>query len=197
MEPPASIIAALVGASFALIPIAMLVLPTIIRPKVRVPFSDVRMSPHCPESPKAIHAALEDFMEEWSSRFGPDPKTREALKGLDIYWIPKPAFYARGIKAAGVVDNRNRIRIAAPPGIHLGQTAFFHELVHLMLWHTQGDPDPDHEGDAWAGWNPEHSELIEELNKRWREGSPEFPLPTWKMAGPAAELDQNRCASCR
>ena len=41
-----------------------------------------------------------------------------------------------------------------------------HELVHIIIWRAnQVHGDPDHEGDQFSGWSPEHTQFIKRFNQ--------------------------------
>lgn len=127
--------------------------------------------------------ALDIFYDRWTHEYGQHDEVLDVLQNLCITWEPYP-FVVAGLgtdedglpnRAAGLTDKEDefqdpctfRVYIGPKPDDpdkdrSIGRTAFFHEIVHIMLWVVDGYPygDPDHEGDAYEGWTVEHNDLI-------------------------------------
>jgi len=66
-------------------------------------------------------------------------------------------------------DGKNKIVPKDKEEIKISSTALIHELIHVVLWQTKGDPDADHEGNLYSGWTFKHSELESLANRKLKE----------------------------
>lgn len=127
-------------------------------------------------SSRNVSYVLKMFYKKWKERFGDkDGLVLKNMNNLMIEWDSKEKIItgtgfdingkpltgkARGLTLLPgyiwVWENRYQ-RIAA--------TALVHELVHAAIWaNNQAHGDPDHEGPDFAGWTPEHTKFIKEIN---------------------------------
>jgi hypothetical protein len=130
--------------------------------------------------PPALRDAVEEcdtalmaFIEEWRQRFGAEQgyRAKVALQGAVLEFVEGDSFLDNvGRKVRGLTLGRKEAKIAARHK-GLGATAFFHEPVHMVLWSLSGEPDPDHEGDAYGApglrWTEEHNDMIRTLKRRF------------------------------
>lgn len=125
--------------------------------------------------PALVDGAIADFVDEWGRVFtGGRKEVAAAFDGLHIKWHKGDTFSHKksalhtGIDVRGVTNGKKSIEVALRSGT-IGDTAFFHELVHVTLWNIAGEPDPNHEDDHdWDTWKPEHNDLVARLKERWR-----------------------------
>lgn len=83
------------------------------------------------------------------------------IKGATIYSVNgKKADHGR---VSGLTTSPFVIEVSAKS--KLCRTSLVHELVHVFLWHSVGNPDADHEGKKYKGWTKEHTEYIELTNE--------------------------------
>jgi hypothetical protein len=66
-------------------------------------------------------------------------------------------------------NGQNKIVPKDREEIKISSTALAHELIHIVLWQVEGDPDADHEGSLYTGWTKEHTDVEIETNKRLKE----------------------------
>lgn len=113
-----------------------------------------------------LDSALLAFAQEWGEAFasGEQAKLEGALGKLHVEFFAGDTFEGKRGRAVGP----RHVQVAARVW-GLGRTALFHELVHWALWNLTGEPDPDHQGDRYPGWEPEHDALIALLSKRFRK----------------------------
>jgi hypothetical protein len=130
--------------------------------------------------PPALRDAVEEcdtalmaFIEEWRERFGAEQgyRAKVALQSAVLEFVEGDSFEApNGMSVRGLTLGRKEAKIAARHK-GLGATTFFHEPVHMVLWSLSGEPDPDHEGDAYGApglrWTEEHNEMIKALKRRF------------------------------
>jgi len=114
-----------------------------------------------------LDSALLAFAQEWGSTFD-TPGDRAKLEGafgrLHVEFFAGDTFDGK----RGLTVSAQSVKVAARAW-GLGRTALFHELVHWALWNLTGEPDPDHQGDRYPGWGPEHDVLIGKLKARFRK----------------------------
>lgn len=129
----------------------------------RVPGWDLRVSREV-YSPEAMAEFLDLWVRCWEVRCGRAglEKVRAALNGVDLEWSDL-VLDVRGVLASGVTDYRNKVRVWSGPGVPLRKTALSHELVHVVLWALQGDPDADHMGNKYHGWTEKHELVINDM----------------------------------
>lgn len=157
------IVLSLFAIGCAFIPIAILVGPKFMRPPQHVPGFGTRME-NCPYGPMVVATLLETFLAEWHLAFGNNSEARRAIDELNIVWIEGHSFFVRGREVFGVTDKPNLVRVCGLPRA-LHRTGLVHELVHVILWHTTGEPDPDHEHSELHGWTPAHNDLIKRVGR--------------------------------
>lgn len=58
-----------------------------------------------------------------------------------------------------MLKDKNGEWVKEPREPLISRTALGHELIHIVLWNTTGEPDPDHEGDEYKGWGPKHTQV--------------------------------------
>lgn len=169
MTPFEIVLITVVALACVLPPIVFVkVLPKFFRPDEEVPGFGARME-NCPYYEGYITDALNAFELGWLRRWPNDEsKLENCLDNLNIYWLDVEYFLAvdNKTKAAGECVARDRIKVATKDRT-LGQTAFFHELVHAVLMWTERIADYDHLGDEVVAWNQGHEDLIKELKVRF------------------------------
>lgn len=128
------------------------------------------------EAEKTNHA-LDVFEEMWSETWGNAEDANHMVNNMCIEWEPYP-FEVEGLpetneglpgRASGLTESIDTVRVAILEPRKLSSTAFIHELVHVMLWRVNNEPDPDHEGDLYEGWTVEHNLFIRDVKLRLRE----------------------------
>lgn len=169
-----AIVVAIFGAGVAAVGTLPFLMPKILRPPQRVNGFKTRMK-DCPYPSSTISLALTTFLDEWDALFEPDKKVDGALDRLNIFWKDVEYFIASDgkTKAAGEM----KIASALPKPYYsltiatkdrkLGQTAFFHELVHVALSATTGNADHNHSNKG-GDWGEEHEQLIRNLKKAFQ-----------------------------
>jgi hypothetical protein len=124
-------------------------------------------------SPAMQDDALLAFADLWGQHgFPKQKKLIEHFKELHIEWrfgdyFTDPKLNNGELKARGWTPSPKHIVVAIWNDAALGHTAFFHELTHVALWVLYNEPDPDHEGEKYAGWTAEHTAMISELKKEY------------------------------
>ena len=115
--------------------------------------------------------AVSDFESEWQSELAMD--IGFALEDATITFEGKPesewnaSGCIRGLVSPYDQDNVTVFYVNDKEWpIH--QTAFWHELTHVVLWDTEGDPDYDH-GVIDGPWTNQHDDIISTLKEVWRE----------------------------
>jgi hypothetical protein len=169
-----AIVVAIFGAGVAAVGSLPFLLPKIFRPPQRVNGFKTRMK-DCPYPASIVALALATFTDEWDATFSPDKRVDAALDRVNIYWKDVEYFIASDgrTKAAG----ETKTIAALPKPYHnitvatkdrtLGQTAFFHELTHVMLAVTTGDPDRNHR-EGKGPWQTKHDTFINNLKKAFQ-----------------------------
>ena len=121
--------------------------------------------------------AMNVFYKEWKKEFGdPEGKVFNMLNNVMITWGDKERTVPLAYSVRGkLIKNPTVTGLAISPTIlwaHVGdlgyvsETSLVHELVHLALWATDGDPDANHEaGASHGGWTTEHTSFIWRINK--------------------------------
>lgn len=145
-----------------------------------------------------LRAGITIFMATFEEKFGPNLEVHEYIWSTRIEWREGNDFPLNdqfGRRAYGWNPSGNHIHVAVRDGGNLANTALFHELVHVVLRATNGSPDPDHEGDRFPGWTPEHTALERESKAAftawWLENTGASLVDS---AAPAAS--EGVCASC-
>ena len=130
-----------------------------------------------PPSARRVSQAIVLFYRQWQIKFGDrGGKVKKSLHELMVEWSSEEKVFEN-------VGRNNKGRIvkrAIVKGMTVGPTyvwlktneykrvfasSLMHELVHVSLWASgcRGG-DPDHEGDMYVCWTPEHTEFIDRLN---------------------------------
>jgi len=117
--------------------------------------------------------AMDMFYENWTDDLGDYEAAERVLSNTCVEWEPYPWVLESlgtdedGVprRASGLTESRRDIRVWIGPESDefdraIWRTAFWHEIVHLMLWDLYNEPDPDHEEDAYVAWEPEHTQVI-------------------------------------
>jgi hypothetical protein len=142
-------------------------------------------------SPAIQDDALLAFVDAWDK--AGFPRSRQLIdhfKNLSIEWRFGDYFTDPRVKDSdgellkmrGWTPNAKHIIVAIWKDATLGNTAFFHELTHVALWVIFNEPDPDHEGEKYAGWSAAHSAMISELKQDY---SRKFGTMNFTSAGGA------------
>ena len=99
--------------------------------------------------------ALSAFAGEWEATFGDHAAVAEVVNNVRVHWVRSqdiPGY-------SGLTDDAYDVRVVfVAKGV--AHTALAHELVHVMLWHTAGDPDADH-ALGKGPWHAEHDAMIQ------------------------------------
>lgn len=142
---------------------------------IYVPTIDTQKFVNCPFDPDLMRQSIHDFEDEYVEKFQLNEDdswilhrslsdiTVECRKGDTVTFD----WYGEEHTALAVTLSPDYVLMSVQDGLSLGRSSFFHELVHVVLWNLQGDPDPDHLGDKYSGWEEEHEELIFELRTRY------------------------------
>lgn len=143
---------------------------------ISVPGSSLLQS-NTPFADEELLRAMRLFEDEWSLRFGYDREVHKATWSIKIRWVNAQDFEVPthpDIRATGWVQGPLSIWVATRPDedgvVKLERTAFFHELVHIALYHSEGTYDPDHEGDLEDAWTEQHTGLVRECKRRFAAG---------------------------
>jgi len=119
--------------------------------------------------------AMVVFYELWEREFGDkDRKLFRALEKISIVWSKDVKevenvydidgnFLEKAIVSGLMVDDTT-IWVWAEDH-QISETSFIHELAHIALTHTCGDPDADHEGEKFLCWDDRHSAFIDNVNQ--------------------------------
>ena len=125
-------------------------------------------TPRCAAYSDDEWRVVEDaWLEVWDS-FAPEstPLLREHLEQLVVTCEDKPLAFDGQWFLLGDTPSRSHVVIATTlPGgerMPLHITSYGHELMHIALWLTEGDPDLNH-SQAGGPWSDEHTLLIVEL----------------------------------
>lgn len=156
------IVAVLFLLGCAAIPVGIILGPKLLRPPQRMPWFETRME-GCPYPVDEVAGLMMAFRNKWKQMKLPHGDAiDDAFDKLNIFWLKGDSFVVQGVKAAGVTDRPDQMRICCDRGAYptVRHTALAHELVHLVLWNATGEPDPDHIHDEYKGWTKEHNDLI-------------------------------------
>jgi hypothetical protein len=152
-----------------------------------------------------ISYALERFQSAFTVRFGRKTPggspmspvevrrlVEQAIDRITFHFVPGDSFVVDGRKYRGLTQPTPfgvYVRVAAREGGGLGRTAFFHEILHVILLNLPPyyDADADHEGTRWQGWTAEVTALEADFNAEFAH-----PLDIDERLLPYA----NKCASC-
>lgn len=121
--------------------------------------------------------ALSIFQEVWNKKISGD-NLKPILDKLNIYWKKEPiklgqTYIINGKKismASGLTKTKKDIDVwiydkdKEEQEIKISGTAFAHELIHIVLWNLEGDPDADHEDNLYKGWTSKHTEVERLVN---------------------------------
>lgn len=180
------LIVSIVGVAFAIAliaPISVVCFRMFWRPTEKIPLFGTRQaSVGGLFKPEETMQALLIFKECWSTMID-KRDLKPALDKLNIFWKKEPIDLKRAYtidgktfsKAAGIARTKKDVDVwiydkdKKPEEVKISGTALVHELIHVILWNLNGEPDPDHEGPTYEGWTKAHTELEEEVRKRLRE----------------------------
>lgn len=165
MAATISIIAVILGV--VLIPVIAIVGAKLTRPNQQVPGFGTRMRA-CPYPLPEVATLLADFIGGWDANgFGGAQKVKAAIDVLDIYWVTNANTDRNGPPMNGLTINVHTVNVVGEPLFrNVRRTALAHELVHVALWATTGQPDADHTGSATPGWTLAHDAFIESLKRQ-------------------------------
>ena len=119
--------------------------------------------------------AMYIFYELWERDFGDENESlKHALEELQIIWGKDVKdvervydidgnFLEKAVVSGLMIDDTT-IWVWAED-YQLSETSLIHELTHIALRHTCGEPDADHEGDKYVCWDDRHSEFIDSVNQ--------------------------------
>lgn len=115
-------------------------------------YSDYRYP--CPYAASDILVAEAVLLDEWNEQFGED--VVGLTEGLRVQCVPG-LWSVQGVdgQISGQTYDKRTIRIAYAGGNRDGiwplrYTALTHELIHVVLWRRDGDPDDAHESEYWS-----------------------------------------------
>lgn len=152
-----------------------------LRPKGRIPsFPGYRFSGRF--SPEEVDEGVKVFRDLWNKHIGGGKGFEKMFEYLDIIFTDKVIVYeyqGKDLLLNGITDSKRKIRVndrstrvlrddagepikigkkkyASEPlpeeKIKISRTALGHELIHIALWWTVGNPDHNHdepEPDCW------------------------------------------------
>lgn len=124
---------------------------------------------------ESLAEAIDVFSDEYASKFNLSDEdhnklitalseiTVECREGdhVDFKWNGQDE------RAIAVTLSPTYVLMSVDKTMSIGRSSIFHELTHVALWNLQGSPDPDHLGEDYHGWTPEHEELIFLLRMRF------------------------------
>jgi len=124
-----------------------------------------------------VSMALQLFYVYWEEWFGdPADAVFNNLNNIMIEWKPHSLPFKNGYrvdgtlvvegKAVGLTLDKGHIVVKIESGQNIYDTSLVHELIHASIRAANpgGQGDPDHEGDQYQGWTPEHTLFIKEIN---------------------------------
>lgn len=165
------------------------------RPKEEIPFYGARQeSVDGFFEPEHVKDVFDAFQESWDEVIG-KRNLKNIFSKLNIYWKKEPISLGQEYvingkkfsKASGLtrtkkdidvwiynhtrkfIDGKEVITNKQPSDIKISDTALAHELVHVVLWHIEGDPDADHEDGFYAGWTRNHTEVERRTNFKLKQ----------------------------
>lgn len=165
------------------------------RPKEEIPFYGARQeSVNGFFEPEKVKAVFDTFQETWNEVIG-EQNLKNIFSKLNIYWKKEPISLGQEYvingkkisKATGLtrtkkdvdvwiydhikkeIDGEKVLEKKNPSDIKISDTALAHELIHVVLWHLEGDPDADHEDGFYAGWTRNHTEVERRTNTRLKQ----------------------------
>jgi hypothetical protein len=144
--------------------------------------------------PEQVSVLFDVFAECWNEIIGPQD-FKKIFSQLNLYWKKDPISLGQEYvingkkvsKATGLtrtkkdvdvwifnhyketIDGKVVITNKKIEDIKISSTALAHELIHVALWHIEGDPDADHEDSLFAGWTKKHSEVERQTNLRLKQ----------------------------
>ena len=146
---------------------------------------------------KEVDEGFKVFRDLWVKHVGGSEKFASMFNFIDIRFVKTQIIsdsYGREVFARGIVDSKHSARVfdenCAPikddkgnfvkseTGTYIcegksdfliSETSLGHELVHLALWATTGEPDHDHQGNVVKQWNENHSKVEHEWTRIMQE----------------------------
>lgn len=142
--------------------------------------------------------AISAFIDSWREVFGENPiGYKKILSGLRIIWSKdvmnlvvtdsRYRYFAglalskksvkvwtsgyRFVKSerGNVIKNDDGSLKTEPREAKISNTGLGHELIHIVLWNTKGDPDADHEQPKYEGWTEKHTEVEDLWENKLKE----------------------------
>jgi hypothetical protein len=142
------------------IPVGAVLLPKVLRPKIKIPGYGARMNSKA-FSAKEVAAFLDRFIKGYESRWGASPKLRPAIDKLNIFWERAYAFeYPTVGRVTGLTPKPNTVYVGVGDR-PIGRTSFGHECLHVALWAIKGNPG----GNNHETWTKAHWDFIESLKE--------------------------------
>lgn len=121
----------------------------------------------CPWSDDEGVAFVDLASEAWAFRFDGTADYRgllvECQPGQLVTWTSRADGRAHD-EASGVMLSEAHVAVAVGGAERPHDTRLAHELVHVALSQTQGDPDDASHAEGDGPWGPEHDDLIRDLN---------------------------------
>lgn len=172
--------------------------PEILRPNKRIRnFPGVRFEGRFSEN--EVNEGVQVFRDLWIKHVGGSLEFASMLGFLDIRFTDRVIvlkYQGEDILANGVADSRYKIRVndrstrvlrdddgnfiktstgkyaseqLPKDTIKISRTALGHELIHIALWHTTGDPDHNHDQPSPDNWSEVHNKIEREWKKIMQE----------------------------
>ncbi len=123
----------------------------------------VRMR-NCTYPLEDVNSLIEQFVDAWVQEFGGELELRKALQSLVLEWRVGDSFPYGNKTAKGLTWSKKRVELADRKITGLRSTTLTHELVHVALWVTKGDPGRQHAVPG-STWEDAHDALIAGLRK--------------------------------
>lgn len=177
------------------VPVVLIIKKLFWRPSEKIPDFNTRQQRSGEFfEPHITSQALKIFQECWKEYID-DRDIKKVLDQVNIFWKKDPIhlgqeFIINGHKvsmASGLTRTKKDIDVwiydhfrrqingdnvvlrKEKEEIKISDTAFAHELIHITLWHLEGEPDADHEDDYYSGWTKKHTEVERQTNLRLKQ----------------------------
>ena len=125
--------------------------------------------------PQKLSEAYEIFVREYADHFDVEyTKAWSLLSGLtiEVSSIPRTVPFAYDTKGEllqnppvnGLALSKDLIWVEVRTS-QIWSSSLVHEFMHIIIWRDNiVHGDPDHEGNQFSGWTPEHTAFIKKLN---------------------------------
>lgn len=116
----------------------------------------------CPWPDEEVQRVLDETADGWERRLG----ERADFSGILVECRPGRTviFEWRGEQheSYGVTLSRDHVLVPTDGFPSARSSTLGHELIHVGLWRTNGDPDSDHLGPD-RGWTQDHSDIVTDV----------------------------------